>query len=267
MPLQGSVILHLQRRPKGRFIIHWKLNIVYEDDYNDYKVTEIVSYAGVDWMSETELIESLIKQLQEVPAYDHDKLDALKRRAEMLIRKIFGSSSEYLTDLASIRFTPRVVSRSTGPSDYRDRWISGTNRTLGLFNVMLEELRLSEQSDGLTESRGNPNPLTNKVFVVHGHDQEMKQSVARILERLGLTPIILHEQPNQARTIIEKFVDYSDVSFAVVLFSPDDMGYQREQAPDQAKPRARQNVVFELGFFIGKLGRRHVLSTNRYFLG
>lgn len=101
-------------------------------------------------------------------------------------------------------------------------------------------------------------PLSSKVFVVHGHDEEMKQAAARTLERLGLEPIILHEQPDQGRTIIEKFEDYSDVGFAVVLLSPDDMGYSRNESAESAKPRARQNVILELGFFVGKLGRSNV---------
>lgn len=102
-----------------------------------------------------------------------------------------------------------------------------------------------------------------KVFIVHGHDQEMRESVARALEKLGLDPIILHEQPNKGRTIMEKFTDYGDVGFAVVLLSPDDMGYAKNENPENAKARARQNVILELGFFIGKLGRDRVVAIYR----
>jgi predicted nucleotide-binding protein len=101
---------------------------------------------------------------------------------------------------------------------------------------------------------------TNRVFVVHGHNDEMKQSVARTLEKLGLKPIILHEQPNQGRTVMEKFIDYTDVGFAVVLLSPDDLAYSKEKSHKEATTRARQNVIFELGFFLGKLGRTHVAA-------
>lgn len=103
----------------------------------------------------------------------------------------------------------------------------------------------------------------DKVFIVHGHNSEMKESVARVLEKFGLQPIILHEQPNQGRTIIEKFTDYSNVSFAVILLSPDDLAYPRKGDPDKAKFRARQNVILELGFFLGKLGRQRVLALFR----
>ncbi len=95
------------------------------------------------------------------------------------------------------------------------------------------------------------------VFIVHGHDNEAKETVARFLERLRLKVVILHEQEERGRTIIEKFEDYSEVSFAVVLLTPDDLG-SAKSAPKDVKSRARQNVVFEMGFFMGRLGRHRV---------
>lgn len=97
-----------------------------------------------------------------------------------------------------------------------------------------------------------PSSGGRQVFIVHGHAEAAREKVARFLERCDLEPIILHEQVNQGRTIIEKFEAYSDVGFAVVLLTPDDMvGDTR---------RARQNVIFEMGYFAGKLGRRHVAA-------
>ena len=99
----------------------------------------------------------------------------------------------------------------------------------------------------------------NKVFVVHGHDKATKESVARFLERLGLNVVILHERPNKGRTIIEKLLEESDidVGYAVVLLTPDDVGKLASE-DGEASPRARQNVIFELGLFIAKLGRQRV---------
>lgn len=101
---------------------------------------------------------------------------------------------------------------------------------------------------------------SNKVFVVHGHAEDMKQAAARILSTLGLDPIILHEQANQGKTIIEKFEAHAEVGFAVVLLSGDDMAYPASVERKKAKPRprARQNVILELGYFLGKLGRNKV---------
>jgi len=98
-----------------------------------------------------------------------------------------------------------------------------------------------------------PKQQSKEIFIVHGHDEAAKQEVARFIEKLGLHAIILHEQPDQGRTIIEKFEHHSDVGFAVVLLTPDDEGHPKNE-PAKAKPRARQNVVLELGHFIGIFG-------------
>lgn len=121
---------------------------------------------------------------------------------------------------------------------------------------LAKKLRLIVDTDTLVDG------YTRRVFVVHGHDEEAKQSVARFLENLELEVIILHEQPNQGRTIIEKFEDYADVGFAVVLLTPDDMGAVRGEI-DNLRPRARQNVVLELGFLVGKLGRQRVCALYK----
>lgn len=99
---------------------------------------------------------------------------------------------------------------------------------------------------------------TNRIFIVHGRDEAAKSSVARFLEKLELKPVILHEQPNQGRTIIEKISDYSDVAFAVVLLTADDKGGLISCSSEELQLRARQNVIFELGYFIGKLERHRV---------
>ena len=103
---------------------------------------------------------------------------------------------------------------------------------------------------------------SRRVFVVHGHDEAARETVARFLERLKLVPVILHEQPNEGRTIIEKIEDHADVGFAVVLLTPDDVGALATER-DDLKPRARQNVILELGYFIGELGRERVCALKK----
>lgn len=96
-----------------------------------------------------------------------------------------------------------------------------------------------------------------KVFIVHGHNDVVKQTVARTLEKLNLNPIILAEQPDKGRTVIEKFEsEGNDVGFAVVLLTADDKG--RKNYARKMQDRARQNVVFEMGYFMGRLGRERV---------
>ena len=102
------------------------------------------------------------------------------------------------------------------------------------------------------------------VFVVHGHDHGMKETVARFLSRAGLNPIILHERPDEGNTVIEKFEKHADVSFAIAIFSKDDLGMAKSEISgskpiqESLRPRARQNVVLELGYFMGALGRKNV---------
>lgn len=121
------------------------------------------------------------------------------------------------------------------------------------------EIELTQPVSRNMEVARHPQPNSNQVFVVHGHNAGVKESVARFLEKLDLEPIILHEKPNAGRTIIEKFSDYSNVHFAVVLLTGDDEG-KSKGTDDPLQRRARQNVVLELGYFLGKLGRSRVCA-------
>lgn len=103
-------------------------------------------------------------------------------------------------------------------------------------------------------------PGGNQVFVVHGRDEAIRERVARLLERLGLEPIILQEQTDRGRTVIEKFEDHAlEVGYAVILLTPDDFGRGPDEHDWPEDPnRARQNVILELGYFMGALGRDRV---------
>ncbi len=158
---------------------------------------------------------------------------------------------------------------SGGPRDLRyeaKEFLRDMDRDIAKLESIRERLELipepvSAATEGEVSVKGSR--LGGKsIFVVHGHDEAAKQSVARLLERLTLRALILHEQPNAGRTLIEKFEDYSDVRFAVIVLTPDDVGYPNGREAE-AKSRARQNVIFELGFFIGKLGRKRVCAIYK----
>lgn len=105
-----------------------------------------------------------------------------------------------------------------------------------------------------------PLALSNRVFVVHGHDERSKADVERLLAEWGLDPVVLHRQADQGQTIIEKFERHADVGYAIVLMTPDEVAYLSGEAgiadEKRAKEwRARPNVVFEFGYFVGRLGR------------
>jgi predicted nucleotide-binding protein len=100
-----------------------------------------------------------------------------------------------------------------------------------------------------------------KISIIHGHSKGPKEAVARFLENLGLEPIVLHEKPNKGRTIIEKFEEHAkNVGFAIALLTGDDVGKSKKERKQRSRPR--QNVIFEFGFFIGKLGRKRVCGLK-----
>jgi len=138
--------------------------------------------------------------------------------------------------------------------------IAGIHSLTGQLIVpFVRDFKNYVQTKGNTQPMLKP-PLSSKVFIVHGHDDGARETVARFLERIGLEAIILHEQANQGRTVIEKVIAHGDVGFAVVLLTPDDEGCAKG---GNLEPRARQNVLLELGYFIGRLGRDKVCALKR----
>lgn len=102
---------------------------------------------------------------------------------------------------------------------------------------------------------------SNKVFIVHGHNHEAKAELEIFLRQIGLDPVVLHRQADEGLTIIEKFEKHSKVNYAVILLTPDDvvqLSNKGEASSESSEYRARQNVIFEFGYFAGKLGRSRV---------
>lgn len=199
------------------------------------------------------------------------------RETETLLIHAFGPKSRQVHDFKAISYYPPII--SFGPyddnrdTDYQTFYLSGLQTARECLLAIVTEVKdfypdepepaLVDVNTKTFEQRGGSNVGSNsrKVFVVHGHDEGMKSSVARFLEKLDLQPIILHEQPNGGKTIIEKFEANADVAFAVVLISPDDEGNEKGKK-DKLQSRARQNVILELGYFIGRLGRAHVCALQ-----
>ncbi len=103
--------------------------------------------------------------------------------------------------------------------------------------------------------------VKNKVFIVHGHDVATKQEVARFIEKIGLESIILHEQASMNKTIIEKIEHYTkEADFAIILYTPCDKGRGALETKVEARDRARQNVVFEHGYLMARIGRKNVCA-------
>jgi predicted nucleotide-binding protein len=136
------------------------------------------------------------------------------------------------------------------------RDIEITDARIVKLESILEQLDLFPEPVGLARATDSTafQAVPSKIFVVHGHDLGARDAVARFLTKIELETIILQEEPDQGLTIIEKFEKYaSQVGFAVVILTPDDVGGSVSAATQAV--RARQNVIFELGYFAGKLGR------------
>ena len=123
---------------------------------------------------------------------------------------------------------------------------------------LIDKLPLIQEDGAIGPYLKAERTFYNRGFIVHGHNEARKFEVARFVENdLRKKAIILHEQANKGLTIIEKFESYSAVDFAVALWTADDKG--KANAEEQLKKRARQNVILETGFFIGKLSRQNVI--------
>ena len=213
-------------------------------------------------------LERLQKVLDEIP-----KLKELPRRStkfkkwhrdtKTVISNTFAGETNHLQDFEKIHYSPTVIYSGMHESEYQQGYENGLESAGAVLESMIDEIKEyweeGSQSSEVSTPKVNTPEITNKIFIIHGRDNSAKATVARFLEHLELEVIILHEQPNKGRTIIEKFEDYADVKFAVVLLTPDDVGALKEQDNDY-KSRARQNVVFEFGYFIGRLGRKNVCA-------
>ena len=208
-------------------------------------------------------IERLKKALDAIPELkrlpdDSPEFQKWHRNTRLAIIHTFGDTSSHITDFNSLNFTSIVLY-----GDDQEAYVEGLESATSVLESMIEEIDEYWEDDNQTQSspgtQANNRPSSNKVFVIHGRDNGVKQTVARFLETLGLEPVILHEQANLGRTIIEKFQDHADVGFAVALLTPDDVGALKEEGAN-LNPRARQNVIFEFGYFIGKLGRERVCA-------
>lgn len=215
-------------------------------------------------------IKRLRKALDAIPALEGLDTDSPEfkrwwRSTEIAITNTFGDESRHIREFNDIAYFSRFASYM----------LRGLKSATVLLQSMIEEVeeyweedteaakvlkKLKLQQPGEDRKKEHqPLPNTREVFVIHGRDEAAKQKVARFLEKLDLTPVILHEQPNQGQTIIEKFEQHAQVGFAVALLTPDDGGALQGEA-EHIKPRARQNVVFELGYFLGRLGRKRVCA-------
>lgn len=174
-----------------------------------------------------------------------------QKKCRVFLAKYYGEDSAEFKEFSKIRYSPLVQYTRQNEDTFKKKYQSGLAEAKGLLEAFWAD-------ENISDKEVQNNKMTNSVFIVHGHDITLKIEVARLLEQQSIEAIILHEQPSLGKTIIEKIEHYSDVGAAIVLFTPDDEG--KAKSEKEYKNRARQNVVFEAGYFTGYLGREKIIS-------
>lgn len=205
-------------------------------------------------------LELLDQQIAEARAGHPENFGQWRINTQVVLRRVMGDSSPALTQFDAVSYSPAVY--FSGMGDTSGYQVAGVQRAIAILNAAKLEVELeSEAVDAVAEAAApglNASSTEQLVFVVHGHDSARKHEVARLVRELtGQDPVILHEQPDIGQVLIEKFeANAARAGFAVVLMTADDLGRARNTPEDS--PRARQNVVFELGYFYGTIGRARV---------
>lgn len=226
-----------------------------------------------------ESLESAAKQLRDrISAGEELLRTSIENREQLeLAKNSFHTWNEYNTTLLRTMFSSDELSRSyshwgvafIGPprpvSDQISELRKDIQDKLRRLESIVQRLPLyAKKTTGV--SRGTSEEASasksRRVFIVHGRDEGTREAVARFLAQLDLIPIILHETASAGLTIIEKVESNAEACFAVILLTPDDAGRLVLVPEAESLPRARQNVIFEWGYFVGKLGRRNVCALR-----
>ena len=206
-------------------------------------------------------IARLQKALDAIPelrqqAKSSPEFKVWRNRTETAVGEVFGRDSSHYESFTSNLVTSLLY------EGYQDSLRFAASSLASMIEEIEEYWEDEHQAPVSPTAQEEEQTNTKEVFVIHGRDGGTRAMVARFLEQLSLKPVILDEQSNQGLTIIEKFERHAQVGFAVALLTPDDAGSLQGDGSN-LNPRARQNVIFELGFFIGKLGRKGVCALTK----
>jgi predicted nucleotide-binding protein len=207
-----------------------------------------------------ELFSRTIKTNQELETLDNDYSLWNDYNFEMLKQVFNNPRNEYLESYGHSGYTFMGDQMGEIPNDpvkSKKNLIEYKLKNLKGLLSKSELLKTTVADTDRPTITKTKNLSMTEVFIVHGHDELAKTKAARFIEKLGLKPIIIHEQINSGKTIIEKIEEFSNVGFGVVLYTPCDTGSKKGDESN-SKDRARQNVVFEHGYLIGKIGRENV---------
>lgn len=207
-------------------------------------------------------IHSLLDDLEKIEFGMDAELDAFRRRGAMILRRTFPPATGYTNQFLRIAFKTDALLFQEGA--YQEFWEAGKDYMMNFLNTLIEELDefgLPADPDGLTGAL--PEIAFNRIFIAHGHDDQLLNEVRAFVATLDITPVVLKDLPSRGRTVIEKFEDYADVPAAIILLTPDEYSYSRSEEPEAARLQPRQNPILELGYFMGKIKRSNVIAVHK----
>jgi predicted nucleotide-binding protein len=196
------------------------------------------------------------KPVPETPFINWDNL------TRSVIEKTFGAGHRNVQSFDDLFGSANYTWTPGQWADHRAETLEAKISALETYikQINMDLAAFSGRSSAISSAGAEP---SNKIFIVHGHDDSLKNKTARMIQNAGLEPIILHEQSNNGRTLIEKLLDHAqEAGFAIVLLTADDIGGTKASKPEELKYRARQNVIFELGLLVGILGRNRVCAIQ-----
>lgn len=216
--------------------------------YNKYNRKTLGVNFFMDYMSK---LNEILESAKTLKYKDEKTLDSIKRKIDLYDSTIFNDERHYGRQSHNIPFWAMV---SPCTEEFKHScWVSGQEKLINLIETMKEDYEMISNSINVTQEKSN-----NKVFIVHGRDDDKLKEVELFVHRIGLEPIILREQASRGKSIIEKIEAYSDVAFAIVLYTACDVGKYKND--EDFLPRARQNVVFEHGYMVAHLKRENVIA-------
>jgi len=177
------------------------------------------------------------------------RFDAWYNSTVRTLKKIYGEKSHEVSSFEDIPFFDVNVAIFEGAFVNNQIYQKGIEVAILYLDDYINDNRKNDMIQKTTSKLD--------IFIVHGRNDTAKYKIKSFMQTLKLNPIILHEQTNRGKTIIEKFEEYSNVPAAIILFNDDDLGKYKDD--DKLEKRARQNVIFEAGYFIGKLGRANTI--------
>lgn len=206
------------------------------------------------------LIQDIFEETQNLEYTNNKKLDFFLKKVDRYLSALYGPNNFYLKDFRSCVYnhTPMISGITSASEEVCSTlWNAVRPILVNNFTLMLEEIKTLENIE--TEKKDESTVYSkDEIFIVHKQRDAMKDSISRFINLLELKPIVLNEQVDSGKTFIEKFLHYSNVGYAIILITPEEIVWEKNIDNEFSNFQASQDVIFQLGYFVGKLGRDRV---------